>query len=118
MSKLYLIKKKVKSAQLNHLKINTLEADNIIDSTFMANIGLFAISTKSGWLPCDARTISFASDSSPGYIQTAYEDLIIALKAEAGGNPSHPYYSADPDKCKLPDMSGEESEGRYYLIKY
>ena len=102
MAYIKLIKTKRNSGEVENLKVQNLAYTGLTAIDQIGRMNIFATSSVAGWLPCDGRTISYASDSSPGYIQTAYENLITILKAEAAGDPTHPYYNADSYSAVLP----------------
>jgi len=60
-------------------------------------VGYFPVSSADRHLLCNGATISKTSEPE-------YTELVNHLKAEAGGDSTHPYYHADQDKAKVPDL--------------
>ena len=67
-------------------------------------VASFITKVREGWIWCNGATISDIANPE-------YEALIVDLKAEAGADAGHPYYHADADKAKLPNIKGAAVRG-------
>jgi len=64
----------------------------------VGNVGWFVSSSVPRRILCDGSTIS--KTTNPEYVE-----LVDMLKAEAGADTGHPFYHADSDKAKIPNLT-------------
>ncbi len=64
----------------------------------------FPFANVPGWLRCNGATINLTTHPQ-------YAHLILMLKAEAGADATHPFYSANASEAKLPDYDGRVMRG-------